>query len=64
MAAAEAAEVAAMVMVLFASIFVVVVVCGGSGGLWWAGSGEGCGLARSSGIYIIHYLSKLTVPKI
>jgi hypothetical protein len=58
MAAAEAAEVAAMVMVFFPSIFVVVVVvvvgCGG----------EGCGLARSSGIYIIHYLSKSTVPKI
>jgi hypothetical protein len=51
--AAKAAEVVAMVMVLcvdFCCVVVVVVV--------------GCGLAHSSGIYIIHFLSKLTVPKI
>jgi hypothetical protein len=39
-----------------ASIFVVVGVV--------VGCGRRCGLARSSGIYIIHYLSKSTVPKI
>jgi hypothetical protein len=61
MAAAEAAEVAAMVMVFFTRRFLLW-GCGG-GGLWlWV---VGCGLAHSSvGIYIIHYLSKSIVPKI
>jgi hypothetical protein len=48
MAAAEAAEVAAMVMVFFMSIFVVVVLVAGRWVRGWVV--VGCGLAHSSGI--------------